>query len=98
MGTIRIANAKKRFELFTRTQPQHSKEDDIQQLHIMIDEAPDSPRCAAIYYWGGGEEESKENYSNLSNFESTFHKRTSHQRRRPAAGKIYAFLSFLLLI
>ena len=71
----------------------------IQQPHIMIDEAPDSPRCAAIYYWGGGEEESKENYSNLSNlYESTFHKRTSHQRRRPAAGKIYAFLSFLLLI
>ena len=67
----------------------HTAKKMIQQPHIMIDEAPDSPRCAAIYYWGGGEEESKENYSNLSNlYESTFHKRTSHQRRRPAAGKI----------
>jgi len=74
-----------------------------------VEDAPVSPRGAAIYYWGGEEEElynstnsidMKKNDKEVDNlYASTFHKRTSFsQRRRRPTGKIIIMFTVLVYI
>lgn len=76
--------------------------------YSMVEDTPVSPRGAAIYYWGGEEEELYNDTNSIDTkkndkevdylYASMFHKRTSYsQRRRRSTGKIIIMINNMVV-